>query len=73
MPNIKHVITPTTQELKLSITKILSTEVERVYITRIPYASIMGSLMYVMVCTRPYAVYAVRLVSRYIKNPRKAH
>ena len=39
----------------------------------IPYANIVGSLMYVMVCTRPDITYAESLVSRYMANPRKAH
>src|SRR4051812_3675682 len=39
----------------------------------IPYANIVGSLMYVMVCTRPDIAYAVSLVSRYMANPGKAH
>ena len=39
----------------------------------IPYANLVGSLMYVMVCTRPDIAYAVSLVSRYMENPGKAH
>ncbi|TYK22575.1 gag/pol protein [Cucumis melo var. makuwa] len=31
---------------------------------RIPYASTMGSLMYAMLCTRPYICYVVGIVSR---------
>lgn len=37
------------------------------------YASITGSLMYVMVCTRPNITYRVSLVSIYMANPGKAH
>src|SRR3954469_14090377 len=46
---------------------------ERAYMNRIPYANIVGSLMYVMVCTKPDIAYAVSLVSRYMENPGKAH
>jgi len=40
---------------------------------RIPYASSIGSLMYVMVCTRPDIGHAVGVVSRFMSNPGKAH
>ena len=38
-----------------------------------PYASAVGSLMYVMLCTRPDICYAVRIVSRYQSNPGSEH
>ncbi|MCI88659.1 vacuolar protein sorting-associated protein 33, partial [Trifolium medium] len=41
--------------------------------SHIPYASVVGSLMYVMVCTRPDLAYAVSMVSRYMHNPDKNH
>ena len=37
--------------------------------SKVPYASVIGSLMYVMMCTRPDICYAVGLVSRYQSNP----
>ena len=40
---------------------------------KVPYASAVGSLMYVMLCTRPYISYAVGMVSRYQSNPGEAH
>ena len=33
--------------------------------SRVPYASAVSSLMYVMICTRPDICYAIGLVSRY--------
>ena len=36
----------------------------------IPYASIVGSLMYAQVCTRPDISYAIGMLSRYQSNPR---
>jgi hypothetical protein len=41
--------------------------------SRVPYSSTVGSLMYVMVCTRPYIAHVVGVVSRYMKNPGKQH
>ena len=39
----------------------------------VPYASAVGSLMYVMVCTRPDIAHVVGVVSRYMANPGKEH
>ena len=40
---------------------------------KIPYASIVGSLMYAMVCTRPDIAHAVGVVSRFLSDPGKEH
>ena len=37
----------------------------------VSYASIVGSLMYAMLCTRPDICFAVGMVSRYQSNPRQ--
>ena len=39
--------------------------------SRVPYASAVGSFMYAMVCTRPDLAYAVRIVSWFMSNLRK--
>uniref|UniRef100_A0A803Q761 Retrovirus-related Pol polyprotein from transposon TNT 1-94 n=1 Tax=Cannabis sativa TaxID=3483 RepID=A0A803Q761_CANSA len=41
--------------------------------SRVPYASAVGSLMYVMVCTRLNIAYALSMVSKFMGNPKKAH
>ncbi|XP_075086049.1 secreted RxLR effector protein 161-like [Nicotiana tabacum] len=46
-------------------------ETERM--SRVPYRSAVGSLMYAMVCTRPDICQAVGLVSRYQTDPGLAH
>ena len=40
---------------------------------KVSYASIIGSLMYVMVCTRLNITHAVGVVSRYISNMGTQH
>ena len=40
---------------------------------RIPYASVVDSLMYAMLCTRPDICYVVGIVSRYQSNPGMGH
>ena len=41
--------------------------------SRIPFASAVGSLMYVMLCTRPDICYVVGIFSRYQSDPREEH
>ena len=43
------------------------------HMSKVPYASVVGSLMYAMVCTRPDIAHAVGVVSRYLNNPGKEH
>ena len=39
----------------------------------IPYANVVGCIMYAMVCTRPDIAYAVSVVSQFMANLGKAH
>lgn len=41
--------------------------------SRIPYASAIGSIMYAMICTRPDVAFAISLTSRYQANPGESH
>jgi len=43
------------------------------FMSEVPYANAVGSLMYAMVCTRPDLSYSVSLVSRFMANLGKAH
>ncbi|XP_057770721.1 secreted RxLR effector protein 161-like [Salvia miltiorrhiza] len=40
---------------------------------KIPYASVVGSLMYAQVCTRPDISYIVGMLGRYLSNPGMEH
>ena len=46
---------------------------EKEEMKNVPYASVVGSLMYVVMCTRPDICFAVGLVSRFQSNPRVEH
>ncbi|KAJ9553605.1 LOW QUALITY PROTEIN: hypothetical protein OSB04_017650 [Centaurea solstitialis] len=48
-----------------------SSELERM--SRIPYASAIGSIMYAMICTRPDVSCALSMMSRYQANPGNDH
>jgi len=47
------------------------TSEEKEKISIVPYANVVGSLMYTMICTRPDICYVIGLVSRYQSNPVK--
>ncbi|KAH7852964.1 hypothetical protein Vadar_031538 [Vaccinium darrowii] len=71
--NSKPVSVPLAPHFKLSASLSPSSEEERKYMTNVPYASLVGSLMYAMVCTRPDLAQAVSMVSRYMHDPGKVH
>ncbi|KAH9699504.1 hypothetical protein KPL71_024380 [Citrus sinensis] len=50
-----------------------SNEAERKEMSRVPYASAVGSLMFAMICTRPDITQAMGAVSRYMANPGGEH
>ena len=52
--------------IKLSKGQSPKTVEEREHMTSVPYASAVGSLMYTMVCTRPYITHEVVVVSKYM-------
>ncbi|OAE35676.1 hypothetical protein AXG93_1154s1300 [Marchantia polymorpha subsp. ruderalis] len=68
----KPIDTPMASNCKLEMYSV-QTEEEKEYMSRVPYASVVGSLMYAMVCTRPNLAFTVSVVSRYMVNPGKEH
>ncbi len=50
-----------------------STPQERERMSKIPYASAIGSIMYAMLCTRPDVSYALSMTSRYQVDPGECH
>ncbi|GKE16379.1 retrotransposon protein, putative, ty1-copia subclass [Tanacetum coccineum] len=67
--NGKSVKMPLGGHFKLSLKDcpVRDCNVERM--SKVPYVNTVGSLMYLMVCTRPDLAYAVSVVSRYLVNP----
>ena len=43
------------------------------YMSRVPYSSAVGYLMYAMICSHPDLSYVVSVVSRYMANLSKEH
>jgi hypothetical protein len=73
MQNEKIVSTPLANHFKLTKEMCPKTQEEIEYMSRVPYSSTVGSLMYAMVCTRPDIAHAVGVVSRYMNNLGKEH
>jgi len=65
----KSVITPLAPHFKLKANISPITVEEREYMTRVPYASAVGSLIYAIVYTRPDLSQIVSMVSRYMHDP----
>lgn len=51
----------------------MSSNEEKEKMKRVPYASAITSLMYVIICTIPYIVYPMGVVRRLCTNLRKEH
>ena len=60
---------PSRHGISLSREQCPKTPQEKESMSRVPYASAVGSLMYAMLCTRPDICYAVGIVSRFQSNP----
>ena len=73
MQDSEPISTPLSVNFKLSSSMSLNNETKKMEMSRVPYASAMGSLMFVMICIRPDIAQAVRAVSRYMANPGGEH
>ena len=73
MQDSKKGLLPTRHGIILSKKQYPKTPQEEEDMRRILYASVVGSLMYAMLCTRPNICYAVGIVSRYQSNPEMGH
>ena len=73
MENAKPVSTSLTNHFRLSTTQCPKTDDGVQEISKISYASTVGCLIYVMVCTRPNLAQAVSAVSKFLSNLRQSH
>jgi len=73
MSTAKPIDTPSAANAHLSIAFAPKTAEEKEYMSRVPYASAVGSLMYAMVCRRPDLAHAVSVVSRFMGESGKEH
>jgi hypothetical protein len=73
MQECKPLKVPIPVGVKLYADQCPKTQEEEEDMSRVPYASAIGSLMYAMVCTRPDIAHAVGVLSRYMSKLGKEH
>ena len=73
MENSKKGTLPFKHRIHLSKEQSPKTLEQKERMSRIPFTSVVGSLMYAMLCTRPNIYYAVGIVSRYQSDPGEEH
>ncbi|KAG8497104.1 hypothetical protein CXB51_008305 [Gossypium anomalum] len=73
MEEFKRGLLPMRHGISLSKEMCPSTPQEREHMSKIPYASAIGSIMYAMLYTRPDVLYALSMTSKYQIDPGKGH
>jgi len=73
MLDAKPVKTPLAAYFRLSADLSPKIDEKEKYMSHVPYASTIKSIMYDMVCTRSDILHAVNVVSRYMDRPEKDH
>ncbi|XP_074309422.1 secreted RxLR effector protein 161-like [Silene latifolia] len=73
MSTAKSIDTPSAPNAHLFVAFSPKSAEEKEYMSRVPYSSAVGSLMYAMVCTRPDLAQSVSVVSRFMGDPGKEH
>ncbi|CAM8905326.1 unnamed protein product [Rhodiola kirilowii] len=73
MSNAKSVLIPVAQHFKLNTEQCPKNESELEHMSSVPYANVVGCLMYSMVCTRPDIAHSVSMISRFMSKPGEAH
>ena len=73
MRKAKTISSPLAGHFKLTSKQCPTSEKENEEMSKVPYSSVVGSLMYVMVCTRLDIAHAVGFVSLFLFNLGKEH
>jgi len=68
MHDCKPVSLPLASHFILSKEQSPANEEEKEYMNKIPYSNVIGSIMYLMVCTRPDLAHTVSTLSRFMSN-----
>ena len=73
MENSKRGLISMSQGIHLSKKYSPNTSEEKERMSRIPYASAIGSIMYAMLCTRHDVAHALSVTSKYQADPGEEH
>jgi len=71
--DIKAATTPLSPGIRLTQDNCLTNEEEMRDMANVPYASLIGALMYAAISTRPDIAFAVGALSRFLSNPGRRH
>ena len=73
MSKAKAIYSPLASHLKLSLKQYPTSEKDMKEMSKVPYAYVVGSLMYAMVCIRPNIAHVVVVVNWFLTNHGKKH
>jgi hypothetical protein len=73
MQDCKSIDTPIEKGGGLSLRMCPEIPNEKTQMEKVSYSSVVGSLMYAMMCTRPDISFVVGMMSRYQANPGQSH
>jgi len=73
MEQSKRGFLPMSHGMRFSDKQCPSSDEECKHMSKVPYASVIGSIMYAMICTHPDVSYAISVASRCQNNPRESH
>ena len=73
MEQSKKGFLPMSHGMRFSDKQCPLTADEQKRMSKVPYASVVGSIMYAMICTRPDVSYALSVASRYQADPGESH
>ena len=73
MHDCKLMDTLVERNLSLSLDMCPKLAEQKEQMSKVPYSSAIGSLMYLMMCLHPNICYAIRLASRFQSNPGIKH
>ena len=60
--------TPVAKGDRFTVNQCPKNDFEKKKMEKIPYASVVGSLMYAQVCTRPSITYVIGMLGRYLSS-----
>ena len=73
MQDSKKGFIPMRHEVQISKEQSPKTPEDKALMERITYASAIGSILYAMICTRPYVAYALSVTNRFQADPGEKH
>ncbi|KAL2227396.1 UNVERIFIED_CONTAM: Retrovirus-related Pol polyprotein from transposon TNT 1-94 [Sesamum indicum] len=73
MENAKSTSVPLAAHFQLSKEQCPKTASEIRKMENVPYSNLIGSIMFLMVCTRPDVAYSISCLSRFMSNPGPPH